>query len=138
MQNTDMLFYSLKDKVPSDAFLPLKESLDKADEGISDRLLLVNFKNALLGLVFAVILPGVDRIYKGDIALGVFKLVYFIGVYGALQVFSGEQSASATTLIILLMLAVALLVWWVVDMFLVWKGIKRDNLKKIFDTLEVR
>lgn len=137
MQNNDMLFYSLKDKVPSDAFLPLKESLDKADEGISDRLLLVNFKNALLGLVFAVVLPGVDRLYKGDIGLGIFKLIYFIGVYIALQVCS-EQSVSAGTLIIVVMLAVVLLVWFFADMFLVWKGIKRDNLKKIFDALEVR
>lgn len=137
MQNNDMLFYSLKDKVPSDAFLPLKESLDKADEGISDRLLLVNFKNALLGLVFAVILPGVDRLYKGDIELGIFKIIYFVGVYIALQVCS-EQGASAGVLIIVLMLAVALLVWFFADMFLVWKGIKRDNLKKIFNALEVR
>ena len=138
MTNSDMLFYSLKDKVPNDALLPLKESLDKADDGASERLLLVNFKNAVLGLVFSVILPGVDRIYRGDIALGVFKIIYFIGVYVALEVMSGRQSVTDTTMILLLVLAVGLLVWFVADMFLVWRGIKRDNLAKIFNALEAR
>ena len=144
MTNSDMLFYSLKDKVPNDALLPLKESLDKADDGASERLLLVNFKNAVLGLVFSVILPGVDRIYRGDIALGVFKIIYFIGVYVALEASQLQTSQELGsddylgTLILLLVLAVGLLVWFVADMFLVWRGIKRDNLAKIFNALEAR
>lgn len=141
MTNSDMLFYSLKDKVPNDALLPLKESLDKADESVSERFLLVDFKNALLGLVLSVLLPGVDRIYKGDIVLGVFKLVYFIGVYVALQIsdnFGALDSSDLGALVLLLVLAVGLLAWFVADMFLVWRGIKRDNLKKIFTILEVK
>ena len=141
MTNSDMLFYSLKDKVPNDALLPLKESLDKADESVSERFLLVDFKNALLGLVLSVLLPGVDRIYKGDIVLGVFKLIYFIGVYVALQIsdnFGALDSSDLGALVLLLVLAVGLLAWFVADMFLVWRGIKRDNLKKIFTILEVK
>ena len=141
MTNSDMLFYSLKDKVPNDALLPLKESLDKADESVSERFLLVDFKNALLGLVLSVLLPGVDRIYKGDIVLGVFKLVYFIGVYVALQIsdnFGALDSSDLGALVLLLVLAVGLLAWFIADMFLVWRGIKRDNLKKIFTILEVK
>ncbi len=141
MTNSDMLFYSLKDKVPNDALLPLKESLDKADESVSERFLLVDFKNALLGLVLSVLLPGVDRIYKGDIVLGVFKLIYFIGVYVALQIsdnFGALDSSDLGALVLLLVLAVGLLAWFIADMFLVWRGIKRDNLKKIFTILEVK
>lgn len=138
MTNSDMLFYSLRDKVPSDALLPLKESLDKADDGASERLLLANFKNAVLGLVFSVILPGIDRIYKGDVALGVFKLIYFIGVYVALEAMDRRQYISDAEMILLFVLGFGLLVWFVADMFLVWRGIKRDNLTKIFNALEAR
>ena len=141
MQNSDMIFYNLKDKVPSNALLSLKESLDKASEGASKRLLLINLKNAILGLIFSVILPGVDRIYKGDIALGIFKIIYIVGVYIGIEADLGDKiiAGGSKVLAVLWLLAmVAMVAWCVADMFLVWKGIKRDNLKKIFEILEAK
>lgn len=46
---------------------------------------------------------GVDRFYKGDIGLGIAKICTFCG-FG---------------------------IWWLVDLFLVPKGIKVDNLNKL-------
>ena len=141
MQNSDMIFYNLKDKVPSNALLSLKESLDKADEGASRRLLLINLKNAILGLIFSVILPGVDRIYKGDIILGIFKIIYIVGVYIGIEADLGDRliaNESAVLAVLWLLAMVAMVAWCVADMFLVWKGIKRDNLKKIFEILETK
>ena len=141
MTNSDMIFYDLKDKVPSDALLSLKENLDKADEDTSKRLLLINLKNAILGLVFSAILPGVDRIYKGDIVLGIFKIIYFVVVYIGIEADLGDKiiANGGEVLAALWLLAmVAMIAWFVADMFLVWKGIKRDNLKKIFEILEVK
>ena len=142
MTNNDMIFYNLKDKVPSNALLRLKESLDKASEGASKQLLLINLKNAILGLIFSVILPGVDRIYKGDIALGIFKIIYFVVVYIGVESNLGDRlvanSESSVLAVLWLLAIVAMLAWFVADMFLVWKGIKRDNLKKIFEILEAK
>lgn len=141
MQNNDMIFYNLKDKVPSYALLRLKESLDKADKGASKQLLLINLKNAILGLIFSVILPGVDRIYKGDIALGIFKIIYIVGVYIGIEADLGDRliaNESAVLAVLWLLAMVAMVAWCVADMFLVWKGIKRDNLKKIFEILETK
>ncbi|MGX3012179.1 TM2 domain-containing protein [Helicobacter sp. 23-1044] len=141
MKNNDMIFYNLKDKVPSDALLRLKESLDKASEGASKRLLLINLKSAILGLIFSVILPGVDRIYKGDIILGIFKIIYIVVVYIGIEADLGDRliaNESAVLAVLWLLAMVAMVAWCVADMFLVWKGIKRDNLKKIFEILETK
>ena len=141
MENNDMIFYNLKDKVPSYALLRLKESLDKASEGASKQLLLINLKNAILGLIFSVILPGVDRIYKGDIALGIFKIIYIVGVYIGIEADLGDRliaNESAVLAVLWLLAMVAMVAWIIADMFLVWRGIKRDNLKKIFEILETK
>lgn len=141
MKNNDIIFYNLKDKVSSNALLSLKESLDKADESAVQRLLLRNLKNAILGLIFSVILPGVDRIYKGDIALGIFKIIYIVVVYIGIEVDLGDKiiaNGSKILAVLWLLAIVAMVAWFVADMFLVWKGIKRDNLKKIFEILETK
>lgn len=140
MQNQDSLFFNLKDKVPNDALLPLKESLDKASESVLEKLVFVNLKNSLLGLVLAFFLPGVDRIYKGDIVLGVVKLILFFGVvvfnYAVdLEWFAEFCVENIAVAVLFLVFILALLVWFVVDLFLVYRGIKKDNLKKIFEVL---
>lgn len=140
MQNQDSLFFNLKDKVPNDALLPLKESLDKASESVLEKLVFVNLKNSLLGLVLAFFLPGVDRIYKGDIVLGVVKLILFFGVvvfnYAVdLEWFAEFCVENIAVAVLFLVFMLALLVWFVVDLFLVYRGIKKDNLKKIFEVL---
>ncbi len=130
-----------EDKVSSNALLSLKESLDKADESAVQRLLLRNLKNTILGLIFLVILPGVDRIYKGDIALGIFKIIYIVVVYIGIEVDLGDKiiaNGSKILAVLWLLAIVAMVAWFVADMFLVWKGIKRDNLKKIFEILETK
>lgn len=140
MQSQDSLFFNLKDKVPNDALLPLKESLDKASESTLEKLVFVNLKNSLLGLVLAFFLPGVDRIYKGDIVLGVVKLILFFGVvvfnYAVdLEWFAEFCAENIAVAVLFLVFILALLVWFVVDLFLVYRGIKKDNLKKIFEVL---
>ena len=140
MQSQDSLFFNLKDKVPNDALLPLKESLDKASESTLEKLVFVNLKNSLLGLVLAFFLPGVDRIYKGNIVLGVVKLILFFGVvvfnYAVdLEWFAEFCVENIAVAVLFLVFILALLVWFVVDLFLVYRGIKKDNLKKIFEVL---
>lgn len=67
---------------------------------------------------------GIDRFYKGDITLGIAKLITFI--IGMITTF----------IYIGFIILIGLWVWTIVDYFLVWKGIKKDNLKKILIVLE--
>lgn len=66
---------------------------------------------------------GADRFYKGDIALGIAKLALFL--VGCITVAIGIGG----------LLIFAALIWSFVDLFLVWKGIKQDNLDKILSVL---
>lgn len=140
MQNQDSLFFNLKDKVPSDALLPLKESLAKASESALEKLVFVNLKNPILGLILAFFLPGVDRIYKGDTALGVLKLVLFFGIFTLANFFDREWlvwffAENIAALVLFTALSLIFVVWFIIDLFLVYRGIKKDNLKKIFGVL---
>ena len=62
---------------------------------------------------------GVDRFYKGDIGLGIAKLALFL--VGCITVAIGIGG----------LLIFAVWIWAFVDLFLVWQGIKKDNLNKI-------
>ena len=83
-------FFSLKDKVFDDVLLPLKESLNKADESVG-----------------AVVMA--DNLGKG---LSITGLMLWFACY---------------------LLAWA---WFVADIFLVYRGIKNDNLNKIYQALQ--
>lgn len=136
MKDSTLYFLQLKDKVPSDAYLALKQSLDNAKDDFKEKLAFILFKNPVLGLVFSVLLPGADRIYKGDLILGIFKLIYFIFVYVFFNIaleFSDER-----LVLLSLLLFFSALVWLIVDIFLVFRGIKRANLELIFRAIKAQ
>lgn len=125
----------LKDKIPSDSIFYLKESLKKANDEQRQRLFLVKMKNPLFGLLFAFILPGLDRIYKGDIVLGIVKAIFLFFSYVGLSIGSGIHY-NETAAIVFLVFVMVSLIWAVADYFLVWKGICKDNLKRILEALQ--
>ena len=94
------------DKLPKSAPLLLQERLQKLPEDKLSHLSLIQLKDPIVGLVLGVCLGivGADRFYKGDIVLGVVKFLLCWLTFG---------------------------IWAIVDLFLVWKGIKQDNLNKI-------
>ena len=98
------LYLSLKDKLPKDAY-HMQEKLDSLDEKKASQIAMLDLKSPLTGLVLGVAAGafGVDRFYKGDIGLGILKLI----TLGALGI------------------------WALIDLFLVYKGIKKDNLEKL-------
>lgn len=102
------LYLSLKDKLPKDAYY-MQEKLDNLDERKASYISMLNLKSPIMGLILGLFLGvlGVDRFYKGDIGLGILKLI----TLGALG-------------------------WWaIIDLFLVFKGIKKDNLQKVQQAL---
>lgn len=106
------LLSAWNDKIPSESYFMLQKQLEntKIDEKLTFALsalpLKEPFVGLLLGLFFGVL--GVDRFYKGDIGLGIVKLLLCWLTFG---------------------------IWWLVDLFLVYKGIKKDNLQKITQVL---
>lgn len=99
------LFMQLKDKIPSDSYVYMKDKLDGADEKVVNQLSMMSLKDPTMALILSLILGGlgVDRFYKGDIGLGVLKLLTFGGLG----------------------------IWAIVDWFLISKGVKKNNLDKI-------
>lgn len=133
MKNSQIIFLQLKEKVPSDSYLALKQSLDTASEQKLATLLLLNFKNPIIGLIFSVFLPGVDRIYKGDLVLGVIKILLFWGSYIALNM--GVYIEDANLILSSFAVLFCGSIWVLIDIFLVYRGIKMYNLSLIFNAL---
>ncbi|MWV63179.1 NINE protein [Helicobacter saguini] len=100
-----------QDKVPSESVLTLQQSLENISDDKIASLSAIPLKSPILGLVFGLLwgIFGVDRFYKGDIGLGIAKLCLSWLTLG---------------------------VWCFIDFFLVWKGIKKDNLNKIMQSIQ--
>lgn len=136
--NFSFMLLQFKDKVPNDALLPLKESLEKANEAAIEMLVFANLKNPLLALVLSLLLPGADRIYKGDMVLGLVKIIFFIAVYVSAGVVANDgiaENLSFAAIMLWFACFCSAFAWAVADIFLVYRGVKRDNLTKIFEIL---
>ncbi len=136
--NFSFMLLQFKDKVPNDAILPLKESLEKANEAAIEMLVFANLKNPLLALVLSLLLPGADRIYKGDMVLGLVKIIFFIAVYVSAGVMANDgvaENLSFAAIMLWFACFFSAFAWAVADIFLVYRGVKRDNLAKIFEIL---
>lgn len=115
----------LSDKIPSGSLPLLQDKLKDASEDKINSLATLPFKSHILGLILGFLFGiwGVDRFYKGDVGLGCVKLGLFIaGIIGTFFVIGG-------------LFIPFVWVWSIVDLFLVWKGIKEDNLNKILTVL---
>lgn len=123
--DTSVILMTLQDKIPSTSLPLVKEKLEKASEDQISSLAVLPLKSHIIGLVFGWSLGicGADRFYKGDIALGIAKLALFL--VGCITIAIGIGG----------LLIFAALIWSFVDLFLVWKGIKQDNLDKILSVL---
>lgn len=123
--DTSVILMTLQDKIPSTSLPLVKEKLEKASEDQISSLAVLPLKSHIIGLVlgWSLGICGADRFYKGDIALGIAKLALFL--VGCITVAIAIGG----------LLIFAALIWSFVDLFLVWKGIKQDNLDKILSVL---
>lgn len=109
--NIAILMNVWQDKIPAENVLVLQQSLENVSDDKVGALSAITLKSPIIGLVLGWFFGmfAADRFYKGDIGLGVAKL--FLGwlTFG---------------------------IWAIIDLFLVWKGIKRDNFNKIMQNLQ--
>lgn len=115
--DTNSILLAVQDKIPKDiqSRQMLQDRLDKLSDSqrneLVQKLPLLKLKSPALvfwvgSFLFGAL--GVDRFYKGDIGLGVVKLLTCWLTLG---------------------------IWWFIDLFLVWRGIKNDNVAKIAQAL---
>lgn len=139
--DTNSILMMLQDKLPKDPMstMNLRDRLDKmSDEQkgkFNSSLAMIKLKSHVVGLVLGLFLGvvGADRFYKGDIGMGIAKLVLYI--LGYVLLIFGASSYSTALMVIGGIMIFAAGVWVLVDWFLVWKGIKKDNLNKIMTAL---
>ncbi len=98
---------SLQGKIGANELIAAQGRLEKIPDDKITSLALVELKSPVIGLILGLLFGGfgVDRFYKGDIGLGILKFLSIFIVIG--------------------------FIWVVVDWFLVYKGIQRDNFMKL-------
>lgn len=125
--NVVVLVSVWRDKIPSESVMMVQQSLEKVPDENSGSLGMIALKNPIIGLILGIFFGylGVDRFYKGDIFLGLAKL--FTCIVGFVTIF----------ILIGYFILFVLVIWEFIDYFLVWMGIKKDNLNKIMQAIQL-
>ncbi|ENT5881329.1 TM2 domain-containing protein [Campylobacter coli] len=77
---------------------------------------------------------GIDRFYKGDILLACIKLAFFIiPLFATFAAFIESHSIFIDYFAIFALMFVVASIWKLVDIYLVFVGIKKDNFHKILN-----
>ena len=97
----------LQGKIGANELIATQGRLEKIPDDKITSLALVELKSPVIGLILGLLFGGfgVDRFYKGDIGLGIIKFLSMFILIG--------------------------FIWVIVDLFLVYKGIQKDNFMKL-------
>ena len=135
MNNAYMLFQG---KVSDTHLMVIKSELDKA-EAAGKRpdftLTATTLKSPMVGLVLGFLFGwlGVDRFYKGDAGLGIFKIL--LCILPVFLLMSAAQNGDNDLAGLASLIMCAGIMWCIADLFLVYIGIKKDNFNKIMISL---
>ncbi len=131
---------SIISKVNIELLAAYKDKIETLSDETLFRFWYLELKNPIIGLILGVvpafILSGLtfDRFYKGDMGLGFAKMAMWAFIFIGLLIAGFFDSSSM--LVVWIFNIVALFIWNILDFFLVWQGIKNDNLAKIIQFLE--
>ena len=109
---------SLNDSQRSEAFLRIQDAKLKTP-------IIVDICNFFFGNF------GVGRFMIGDIGLGIGRLVYSLVALGASGIADDEESNMVANGLLFFMWG-----WWLVDLFLVLKKVRMQNLRKVLLAIE--
>ncbi len=130
----------IEGKVNSELLMDYKDKLETLSDEAMFYFCSLELKNPIIGLILGVtpafILSGLtfDRFYKGDMGLGFVKMAMWAFIFIGLLIAGFFDSSSM--LVVWIFNIIALFIWNILDFFLVWQGIKNDNLAKIIQFLE--
>ena len=131
---------AMQGKVNIELLAAYKDKIETLSDETLFRFWYLELKNPIIGLILGVvpafILSGLtfDRFYKGDMGLGFAKMAMWAFIFIGLLIAGFFDSSSM--LVVWIFNIVALFIWNILDFFLVWQGIKNDNLAKIIQFLE--
>ncbi|ELF1421057.1 TM2 domain-containing protein [Campylobacter coli] len=131
---------AMEGKVNIELLAAYKDKIETLSDETLFRFWYLELKNPIIGLILGVvpafILSGLtfDRFYKGDMGLGFAKMAMWAFIFIGLLIAGFFNSSSM--LVVWIFNIVALFIWNILDFFLVWQGIKNDNLAKIIQFLE--
>ncbi|EGQ2280365.1 TM2 domain-containing protein [Campylobacter coli] len=131
---------AMESKVNIELLAAYKDKIETLSDETLFRFWYLELKNPIIGLILGVvpafILSGLtfDRFYKGDMGLGFAKMAMWAFIFIGLLIAGFFDSSSM--LVVWIFNIVALFIWNILDFFLVWQGIKNDNLAKIIQFLE--
>ncbi|BEJ81097.1 TPA: TM2 domain-containing protein [Campylobacter coli] len=131
---------AMEGKVNIELLAAYKDKIETLSDETLFRFYYLELKNPIIGLILGVvpafILSGLtfDRFYKGDMGLGFAKMAMWAFIFIGLLIAGFFDSSSM--LVVWIFNIVALFIWNILDFFLVWQGIKNDNLAKIIQFLE--
>ncbi|EAH6469450.1 hypothetical protein ISV29_001047 [Campylobacter coli] len=131
---------AMEGKVNIELLAAYKDKIETLSYETLFRFWYLELKNPIIGLILGVvpafILSGLtfDRFYKGDMGLGFAKMAMWAFIFIGLLIAGFFDSSSM--LVVWIFNIVALFIWNILDFFLVWQGIKNDNLAKIIQFLE--
>jgi TM2 domain family protein len=124
----------LKGKISDVNLIELKGRLDRmASVGhynLDLTPVLSTLKSPGIGLVLGFLFGwlGVDRFYKGDAGLGIFKIL--LCILPVFLLMSAAQNGDNDLAALASLIMCAGIIWCIADLFLVYMGIKKDNFKK--------
>ncbi|EPZ4617800.1 TM2 domain-containing protein [Campylobacter coli] len=131
---------AMEGKVNIELLAAYKDKIETLSDETLFRFCYLELKNPIIGLILGVvpafILSGLtfDRFYKGDMGLGFAKMAMWAFIFIGLLIVGFFDLSSM--LVVWIFNIVALFIWNILDFFLVWQGIKNDNLAKIIQFLE--
>lgn len=119
----------------SDKMIALNQCGDLDDDALSSFYTINSkFKSPWMGVLFHWLLGifGAGRFYKGDIGLGVLYIVCFVVgcVLLAIGAVISDEDGDDSLLIIAVIFCVIYYIVLLVDFFLIYKGIQKDNFAK--------
>lgn len=103
----EMFMISNSNKFPTENLLSIKETLEKMNDDNGVFIHSLNLSNPTTAFVLGILL-GADRIYLGQVGLGIFKIITMFFLVG--------------------------LLWWFIDLFSILRRAKEHNFKKFAKT----
>ncbi|WP_072228842.1 hypothetical protein [Campylobacter coli] len=135
---------SIGDKLPRDglAALALKEKFERLSEerkkDVLNQLPMLKLKSPALVFWVGTFLFGpfgVGRFMIGDILLG-FVCLAFVIIPIIFSIAANESLQNIASILILINWIVNWTIWWIVDMFLVGKKLRKQNYEKIANIIQ--
>lgn len=107
-QQAEQLIAIYGSKIPFESIFSVKEQLKDKDYSTAS-IVLAQAKDPTIAIILSVVVGslGIDRIYIGDIGLGILKLIT-CGGFG---------------------------LWWLIDLFLIMDATKQRNLQHMMELL---